>query len=419
VGVDAVDLGVIPTPGVAALSAAYGIPGAMISASHNPFYDNGVKVFAAGGRKLSDEVERRLEEALEEALGAAAGATGTTDDDDCAVGDRIGTQLHNGPAAPSRRPHSAGGAGVGTLKSDTDGLAWYRRQVLAALEGRRLDGMRVVLDCGHGAAVVTAPDVAAGAGAEVVEVLGAAPDGVNINAGCGSTAPGPLAAAVVARGADVGLAFDGDADRVIAVDGTGAVVDGDRLLALFATDLAARGALAGGTVAVTVMTNLGFHRAMAGAGIAVHQTDVGDRNVLSALDDGGWSLGGEQSGHLIFRDLATTGDGVLSGLLLLDLVRRAGRPLAELAAEAMERFPQVLLNVAVADPSRLAGMTEVWEEVHAVERHLGERGRVLLRPSGTEPLVRVMVEASTDAEAGAAVARIAGAVQAALGRPAA
>jgi phosphoglucosamine mutase len=221
---------------------------------------------------------------------------------------------------------------------------------------------------------------------------------------------------VVARRADVGLAFDGDADRVIAVDGKGSVVDGDRLLALFGLDLRRRDRLAGDTIVVTVMTNLGFHRAMAEAGVAVHQTPVGDRHVLEALDANGWSLGGEQSGHLIFRDLATTGDGVLSGVLLLDLVARSGRPLDELAAGVMDRLPQVLRNVKVgAGGGELDDAGSVWADVKAVEDSLGDRGRVLLRQSGTERVVRVMVEAPTEEEAGAAADRLVDSVRAALG----
>jgi phosphoglucosamine mutase len=286
---------------------------------------------------------------------------------------------------------------------------------VATLEGRRLDGIRVVIDCANGAAVTTACDILTATGAEVVEALGSAPDGSNINAGCGSTDPSGLVSAVLRSGADAGLAFDGDADRVIAISGSGEVVDGDRLLGLFASDLRRRGRLAEDTVVVTVMTNLGFHLAMADAGVVVYQTPVGDRHVLEALDEHGWSLGGEQSGHLIFRDLATTGDGVLSGVLLLDLVARAHRPLADLAAAVMERFPQVLRNVTVADRDALTGAEPVWAEVRAVEAELGDRGRVLLRQSGTEPVVRVMVEAPTEQAAHAAAARLVAAVSATLG----
>jgi phosphoglucosamine mutase len=378
-GVDVVDLGVLPTPGIAAVAAARDLPAAVISASHNPYADNGIKLFGPGGRKLGAAEERRIE----------AGLAG--------------------------RPAGRSGAALGRLLADPDARAWYCAQVVAALEGRRLDGIRVVVDCANGAAVATAADILIGAGAEVAEVLAASPDGTNINAGCGSTDTSGLADAVRRRQADAGLAFDGDADRVIAVDGTGAVVDGDRLLGLFATDLRRRGRLAGNTVVVTVMTNLGFHLAMGGAGVTVHQTPVGDRHVLEALDNHGWSLGGEQSGHLIFRELATTGDGVLSGLLLLDLVVRAGRPLAELAAAVMERMPQVLRNVAVTDRDALADAEPVWAAVRAVQADLGDQGRVLLRQSGTEPLVRVMVEAPTEQAAAEAADRLVAAVTATLG----
>jgi phosphoglucosamine mutase len=261
---------------------------------------------------------------------------------------------------------------------------------------------------------VTGPALLRRAGADVVAVLGDEPDGTNINEGCGSTCPAPLQAAVVEQGADAGLAFDGDADRVIAVDHTGAVVDGDQMIAALALDRRARGALTGNTVVITVMTNLGFHLAMAEHDVAVHTTPVGDRHVLEALDRGGWSLGGEQSGHVIFRDLATTGDGVLTGLHLLDAVARQGRPLATLAGEAMARLPQVLRNVPVTHPAGLADAATVWAEVEAVQAAFGERGRVVLRGSGTEPLVRVMVEAPTQAEADAAAEHLAETVARAL-----
>jgi phosphoglucosamine mutase len=386
-GVDAVDLGVLPTPGVAAVAAARGLPAAVISASHNPYPDNGVKLFAKGGRKLREVDEQRVEAELDRLPRPGSSVAGT----------------------------AVAGSRIGRLRVDADARGWYCDRVVGALEGRRLAGLRVVLDCANGAAAATAPDILAATGANVVEVLAAAPDGCNINAGCGSTDPSALAAAVVAHRADAGLAFDGDADRVIAVDGTGSAVDGDRLLGLFAVDLRRRGRLAQGTVVVTVMTNLGFHLAMSAAGVAVHQTPVGDRHVLEALDEHGWSLGGEQSGHLIFRDLATTGDGVLSGLLLLDLMARTRQPLARMAAEVMERLPQVLRNLAVSDRDALARAEPIWAEVRAVEAELGDHGRVLLRQSGTEPLVRVMVEAPTEKAANEAADRLVAALQAALG----
>jgi phosphoglucosamine mutase len=335
------------------------------------------KFFAAGGRKLSDEVEERLESEL---LAPPAGAPGA----------------------------------VGRFESDPGAAEAYVAHLAASLQGRTLHGLHVVADCGHGAASALAGPVLEALGATVT-VLNHTPDGTNINAGCGSTHPAELQAAVVERHADVGLAFDGDADRVLAVDHEGRLVDGDHLIALCASDLRARGGLHGDTVVVTVMTNLGFRLAMADQGIAVHETQVGDRYVLEALEAGGWSLGGEQSGHVIFRDLATTGDGLLTGLQLLDLVRRAARPLAELAAQAMTALPQVLKNVRVSNRDGLADAAEVWDDVRAVEAELGERGRVLLRPSGTEPLVRVMVEAADQGDAERAADRLVATVSRALG----
>jgi phosphoglucosamine mutase len=270
--------------------------------------------------------------------------------------------------------------------------------------------VRVVVDCANGAAHAVAPDVLRRLGAEV-RAIADRPDGANINDGCGSTHPEGLAAEVVASGADVGLALDGDADRLVAVDHTGAAATGDELLSMFATDLAGRGRLEGNTVVVTVMSNLGLRLAMAEQGIAVRETSVGDRYVLEALDGAGLALGGEQSGHIVFRRLATTGDGVLTGVLLLDLLRRRGATLADLAGGSMRRLPQVLDNVAVPHPSESVGAAGVQAELAAVEAELGSTGRVLLRASGTEPLVRVMVEAEDESVARAAVARLCAAVE--------
>jgi phosphoglucosamine mutase len=379
-GASVVDVGVLPTPAVAAACAAAALPGAMISASHNPFADNGVKLFAAGGRKLSDEVEARIE-----------------------------ALLHDPPDG------GVEGAAVGRLTTDVDGaLAAYEDRVVAALEGRTLDGLRVVLDCANGSASTVAGDVFRRAGAEVT-VLHAEPDGTNINAGCGSTHPASLQDAVRASDGAIGLAFDGDADRELAVAEDATLADGDEILALMAADLRARGRLAGQAVVVTVMSNLGYKLAMEAAGIHVVETKVGDRYVLEALAEGGYSLGGEQSGHIIFTDLASTGDGVLTGLLLADLVHRAGRPLRELAADAMQKLPQVLLNVRVPNPKRALDDTTVAAAVRGVEARLAGKGRVLLRPSGTEPLVRVMVEAPTPQEAKAAADELVDVVGRALG----
>jgi phosphoglucosamine mutase len=388
-GADVVDLGVLPTPGVAWLSAADGRPAAMISASHNPFPDNGVKFFMAGGRKLSDETEDRLEAELD--------------------------RLIADPGAEPRRT----GPTLGRLRAG-DGMDRYVASLAESVGHRGLGGMRVVVDCANGAAWETAPAVLRELGAEVT-VLNDGPDGVNINDGCGSTHPQRLQGEVVAQGAAVGLAFDGDADRVLAVDHTGALVDGDQIIAVCALDRQARGLLPGDTVVVTVMANLGFRHAMAAHGIAMIETDVGDRYVLEEMERGGWALGGEQSGHIIFADLATTGDGVLTGLQLLDVVARSGRPLAELAT-VMARLPQVLRSVPVAARvTRLEDSEEVTLTVKDVEATLGDRGRVLVRPSGTEAVVRVMVEAVTLEEAEAACDILCDAVRQALGtqRPAA
>ena len=375
-----VDLGVLPTPAVAYESAAQGLPAAMISASHNPYQDNGIKFFLAGGRKLSDEIEQQLEQQLEDALGDYA-------------------------ARPAGDGEWGSAATAGAATAPT---AAYEAHVIESIEGRRLDGLHVVIDCANGAASDVAPRVLGALGARV-DVIHNAPDGVNINEGCGSTHPGDLQAAVVAAGAHAGLAFDGDADRVLAVDGDGRLVDGDQLMALCALDLRSRGKLRDDTLVVTVMSNLGLRLAMADEGIAVHETQVGDRYVLEALDEHGWSLGGEQSGHVIFHDLAGTGDGLLTGVQVLDVMCRTGRALADLAG-VMTRLPQVLVNVRVASRDGLADAAEVWDAVAAVEQRLGRTGRVLLRPSGTEPVVRVMVEAPDEATAHAAADELASVV---------
>jgi phosphoglucosamine mutase len=382
-GADVVDVGVLPTPGVAYCAEQRAVPAAMVSASHNPFADNGIKLFGPGGTKLAVEVEASVEAEIDAVLGADAVP---------------------GPIGP----------GVGTIASDDGAAAAYRRHLAAALDGRRLDGLRVVLDCANGAAAGVAPATFEALGAQVT-TLACDPDGANINDDCGSTHPEALAAAVSATGADLGLAFDGDADRVVAVDHAGSVVHGDRLMALFAVDLASRDELTGNTVVVTVMTNLGFRLAMAERGIRVLETPVGDRHVLMALEADGLALGGEQSGHIVFRHRATTGDGVLSGLLLADLLARSGRSLPELADGLMEQLPQVLVNVRVAAAGRLADATPVWAAVREAEARLGGTGRVLLRPSGTEPLVRVMVEAATEDEAADVAQSLAGVVERSLG----
>jgi phosphoglucosamine mutase len=365
-GAGVVDVGVLPTPALAWLSAARDLPAVVISASHNPFADNGIKLFAAGGAKLGEEDEAAIEDELERILDPSV-----------------------------KGPRSLEGHGVGSLAVEPGLGDSYVDHLVSVVDGRTLEGLRLVVDSANGAASELAARVFERSGAEVV-AIGCDPDGTNINEGCGSTATETLSGAVVEHRADLGLALDGDADRLLAVDGKGSVVNGDELLALFALDLADRGQLAGNSVVVTVMTNLGFRLAMDQRGIIVKETPVGDRHVLSALDKEGLSLGGEQSGHIIFRRLATTGDGLLTGLVLADLVTRAGRPLAELLDGLVTRIPQVLVNVPVPDSGLLGGADAVWSAVAEEEARLGDAGRVLLRPSGTEPVVRVMVEASGD-----------------------
>jgi phosphoglucosamine mutase len=382
-GEDVVDLEILPTPGVARLSVEDNVPAAMLSASHNHYADNGIKFFAAGGRKLSDDAEVALEAELDRILAAAR-------PDDAPTGTDVGVVTR----------------GLGARER-------YEASVLATLEGRRLDGIKVAIDCANGAAFAVAPHVLERLGADVT-VLNARPNGTNINESCGSTYPHGLQQKVVAEGAQLGLAFDGDADRVLAVDHEGRVVDGDQLIALCALDMRERGRLAGDTVVVTVMTNLGFRLAMAEHGIDVVETAVGDRAVLEALERGKWSLGGEQSGHVVFRDLATTGDGLLTGLQVMDVVARTGRPLAELS-RIMTRLPQVLRNVRVANRDGLEAAEGLWEDVRTVQAELHERGRVLIRPSGTEPVIRVMVEAPTRDGAEEVAARLCESVERALG----
>jgi phosphoglucosamine mutase len=360
-GLDVVRLGVAPTPQVAFEAQRRGAVGAVVSASHNPWTDNGIKLFARGGVKLADDVEGRIEAEL-----ATLAA-------DASVPDR-------GRIVDATADHDA-----------------YIAHVVGFLDGLDLDGLRIVLDAANGAAHRIGPEVLRAAGADVI-VVAAEPNGRNINDGCGATAPSLVADAVRANGADVGIALDGDADRLIAVDHTGKVVDGDHIIAITAKDLRSRGELRHDTVVVTVMTNLGFRLAMRAEGIDVVETAVGDRYVLEALAAGRFSLGGEQSGHVIFADHATTGDGILTAVALLDAVRRSGRTLAELAGDAMTSLPQVLVNVRVA--RRLPDVADrLADEIAAAERELGGSGRILVRASGTEPLVRVMVEAPTHEQA--------------------
>jgi phosphoglucosamine mutase len=371
-GAQVLRAGVLPTPGLAHLTAQTGAAlGVMISASHNPMPDNGIKLFSRGGHKLPDEIEADIELTV-------AGAT-----------------------SAGRRPT---GGGIGRVHDLPSPLDDYARHLLATLD-QPLSGLRLVVDCAHGAAAEVGPDVYRRAGA-TVEAIGCSPDGWNINDGVGSTHLEPLIDAVRAQGADLGIAHDGDADRCLAVSADGEVVDGDAILAVCALALHERGTLKQDTVVATVMSNLGFHHTMRDAGITVQTTAVGDRYVLQALRAGDLSLGGEQSGHLVFLDHATTGDGLLTGLSLMSRMVSTGSSLAELAS-VVRRLPQVLVNVPVTDRLRVVESEAVADAVNAVEAELGDSGRVLLRPSGTEQLVRVMVEAPTQEQADAVAARLA------------
>ncbi|UOQ61352.1 phosphoglucosamine mutase [Leucobacter rhizosphaerae] len=361
-GVDVLDAGVIPTPAAAYLVADTGADfGVMVSASHNPAPDNGIKFFAEGGRKLADDIEDEIQAAM------------------------------SGPVI------AVTGREVGRIRRFADAEDRYLVHLLGTLSGIKLDGLHVVLDCAHGAAAGISPDVFSDAGATLT-VIGNDPDGFNINDGVGSTHLEPLIAAVREHGADLGIAHDGDADRCLAVDGEGNVIDGDKIMAILALSLARRGKLEKNTLVATVMSNLGLKLAMADNGIDVVETGVGDRYVLEAINEHGYSLGGEQSGHVIMSEHATTGDGILTGLHLAAEIVRTGKSLAELAT-CMTVYPQVLVNVRGVDRTGVAGDDVLQQAVHQAELVLGGKGRVLLRPSGTEPVVRVMVEAEHEDQA--------------------
>ena len=371
-GVDVLRLRVVPTPGVAYLTDALDADlGVVISASHNPMPDNGIKFLARGGHKLDDAVEAQIEELLGSSWDAPTGAD-------------------VGRVRPYERP-----------------IEEYVDHLVATLD-RPLTGLKIVVDCANGAASEAAPMALRAAGAEVV-VIGAEPDGLNINDGCGSTHLAPLQAAVVHHRADAGVALDGDADRCLAVDHAGRVVDGDQILAVLALGLAEAGRLDHDTVVATVMSNLGFVQAMEAASVKVRQTKVGDRYVLEEMRAGGYVLGGEQSGHVIMSHHATTGDGILTALHVLGRMAATGRSLHDLAS-VVTRLPQVLLNVTGVDKDRTDDRV-LTDAVAAEEAVLAGRGRVLLRPSGTEPLVRVMVEAPTDEEARLIAGRLADVVR--------
>ncbi len=387
-GVDVLRLGVIPTPGVAfltgALDAAFGV---VISASHNPARDNGIKFFGRGGVKLPDAVEDEIEARL------TAPEQGMPQ-----------------PGIPEPRTPATAAGEFGRVSDAGAEQERYLEHLLSTLPGPSpLAGLRLVADCAHGAAYLMAPEALRRAGAEVI-TIGAEPDGLNINAGCGSTSLGALAAAVLEHGADAGIAYDGDADRCLAMDASGQPLDGDQILTVLATELKEADRLAGDAVVVTVMSNQGFHVAMREAGIRVIETPVGDKHVSAVMREGGYVLGGEQSGHIIMGEYATTGDGVLTSLQLLAAVNRRGVPLAA-AAKMMPKYPQVLVNVP-GDASQLG--PEVAAAVARAQSRLGDNGRVLVRPSGTEPAIRLMVQAEDASLAESVVGQLADEVRLAL-----
>ncbi|GAA5067467.1 phosphoglucosamine mutase [Nocardia callitridis] len=377
-GADVLSVGVLPTPAVAYLTGLYdACLGVMISASHNPMPDNGIKIFAAGGHKLEDAVEDRIEALIAE------------DSPIRPTGAEIG-RVRNASGARDR------GLEIPDQYS-VEGTHGRYVEHLVSAAGQDLSGLTVVVDCANGAASEVGPAAYRAAGATVIAIH-AEPDGVNINDDCGSTHIDKVAQSVRAHGADLGLAHDGDADRCLAVDADGEIVDGDAILAILALDMHESGTLAQDTLVATVMSNLGLHIAMRASGITLRTTAVGDRYVLEELRRGGFTLGGEQSGHMIFPEFSTTGDGVLTGLKLMARMARTKRTLADLAA-VLTTVPQVLVNVPVSDKSQVAKAAVVRDGVAEAERLLGENGRVLLRPSGTEELVRVMVEATDPVQA--------------------
>ncbi len=372
-GIDALRVGVLPTPAVAYLTGAYDADfGVMISASHNPMPDNGIKIFGPGGHKLDDDTEDQIEDLV--------------------------------AAGPGLRPV---GAGLGRVVDAEDAAERYLRHVRKASTSA-LDKLTVVVDCAHGAASSVAPRAYRTAGARVI-AINAEPNGININDDCGSTHLDSLRSAVLAHGADLGLAHDGDADRCLAIDANGDLVDGDAIMVVLALAMKEAGELASDTVVATVMSNLGLHLAMRSAGITVRTTGVGDRYVLEELRAGDYSLGGEQSGHIVMPALGSTGDGIVTGLRLMARMAQTGLSLAELAS-TMKSLPQVLINVEVADKATAAAAPSVQTAVDEAEAELGDTGRILLRPSGTEPMIRVMVEAADEEIAHRVATRVADAV---------
>ncbi|GAA0795576.1 phosphoglucosamine mutase [Spirilliplanes yamanashiensis] len=377
-GANVVRVGVLPTPAVAYLvSQANADLGVMLSASHNPMPDNGIKLFAAGGQKLPDDLEAKIEAAVADGHGLVGRPTG---------------------------------AGIGRVHDLLDGAEHYVKHLVGSVP-HRLEGLRVVIDCANGAASDVGPAAYEEAGAEVIAIHGE-PDGLNINDNCGSTHLDAVREAVLQHGADLGIAHDGDADRCLAVTASGDVVDGDQIMAILALAMRDAGTLTDNTLVATVMSNLGLRLAMQREGITMIETKVGDRYVLEELAARGFALGGEQSGHVVMPAFATTGDGVLTGLHLMAQMAATGKSLADLAS-VVHTLPQVLINVKVGDRTAAASAGTVTAAVSAAEAELGETGRVLLRPSGTEPLVRVMVEAGTEEQARTVAEKIAAEVRAA------
>ncbi|ADI25226.1 MULTISPECIES: phosphoglucosamine mutase [Geobacillus] len=381
IGAEVMRLGVISTPGVAYLTKALGAQaGIMISASHNPVQDNGIKFFGPDGFKLSDEQEAEIEALID--------------------------------SAEDMLPRPIG-AGLGQVNDYFEGGQKYLQYLKQTIDEEDFSGMKIALDCAHGATSSLATYLFADLDADVV-TMGASPNGLNINEGVGSTHPEALAAFVKEKGADVGLAFDGDGDRLIAVDERGNIVDGDQIMYICAKYLKETGRLKQQTVVSTVMSNLGFYKALEAQGIKSVQTAVGDRYVVEEMKKNGYNLGGEQSGHIIFLDYNTTGDGMLTALQLVNIMKIKGKPLSELAGE-MKKYPQLLVNVRVADKEKAMENEQVKKVIQEVEAEMNGNGRVLVRPSGTEPLVRIMAEAQTEEACRAYVERIADVVRREMG----
>lgn len=390
-GVEVQLMGVAPTPAIAFAARQHNVVAIAITASHNLYQDNGIKIFGAGGRKLSDDEQQRIEHEMS----LRDGATGNVESN----------------IATSSTVSAASSTTNSVARPEL--LQEYCDWLVASVRHGALENLHIALDCANGAFSMLAPEVFSKLGATVT-TMNATPDGRNINLQCGATHPGPLSEVVKSVGAHFGVAFDGDGDRLIAVDELGRIVDGDHLLAISALQMKQQGTLRNNKVVVTVMTNIGFHQAMKGAGIEVVTTPVGDRSVLVALEENSLSLGGEQSGHIIYRDFATTGDGLFAAIKLAVFVADSKKLLSEIAEQAMTSFPQVLINLRVA--KRVDAIDQMFKgEIETAQKSLGDSGRVLVRASGTEPMVRVMVESQQQSTAEKVAATLADAISARLG----